>query len=129
MPEPLILCVDDEVVGLQVRQIVLEREGYRVLTAPDGPAALEVFKSEPIDLVVLDYFMPGMNGAEVAVEFRRLRPNIPILLLSAFINLPSEATRVVDSVLVKGDGPAVLLAKLREMLSRQTDTIDEEALG
>ena len=47
----LVLCVDDEAVGLQVRKILLERAGYRVLTASDGPSGLEVFSSEPVEAV------------------------------------------------------------------------------
>jgi len=54
----LVLCVDDELIGLQVRKILLERAGYRVLTAPDGAAGLEVFAAEPVEVVVLDYSMP-----------------------------------------------------------------------
>jgi len=50
----LVLCVDDEVIGLQVRKILLERAGYRVLTAADGPSGLEIFSAEPVEAVVLD---------------------------------------------------------------------------
>jgi CheY-like chemotaxis protein len=114
--KPLILCIDDEELGLQIRKIVLEREGYRVLTALDGPKGLSVFSSEPVDAVVLDYFMPAMNGGEVAAEMRRLKPEVPIILLSAYINLPLEVIRTVDSTILKGDGPSVLLAKVREVL-------------
>ena len=45
----LVLCVDDELVGLQVRKILLERAGYRVLTAKDGPSVLELFNAHPIE--------------------------------------------------------------------------------
>ena len=45
----LILCVDDEVIGLQVRKLLLERAGYRVLTAQDGYKGLEVFETEPVE--------------------------------------------------------------------------------
>lgn len=129
MPQPLILCVDDEELGLQVRKLVLEREGYRVLTATDGPTALAIFARERVDAVVLDYYMPEMNGAAVAVELRRMRPNVPILLLSAYISLPPEVTRLVDSTILKGDGPGILLGKLREAVSSSGSGIDEEATG
>jgi CheY-like chemotaxis protein len=79
----LVLCVDDEQVGLQVRKILLERAGYRVLTAPDGPSGLAIFAAEPVEAVVLDYSMPGMHGGEVAVRMRQTKPQVPILLLSA----------------------------------------------
>ncbi|MEO8737051.1 MAG: response regulator [Edaphobacter sp.] len=112
----LILCVDDELIGLRVRKILLERAGYRVLTAPDGSAGLEIFSSEPVEAVVLDYSMPGMNGGEVAKKMRQTKPHIPILLLSAYIGLPSDVLSMVDTYMTKGEGPPVLLKKLGSLL-------------
>ena len=112
----LILCVDDEVVGLQVRKILLERAGYKVLTALDGRTGLEVFAAEPIQAVVLDYTMPGMNGGEVANRMRQTKPEIPILLLSANIALPAEITALVDVYMTKGEGAPVLLKNLSSLL-------------
>jgi CheY-like chemotaxis protein len=112
----LVLCVDDELIGLKVRKILLERAGYRVLTAHDGSAGLELFASEPVDAVVLDYSMPGMNGGEVASKMRQTKPHIPILLLSAYIGLPSEVLSTVDTYMTKGEGPPVLLKKLGSLL-------------
>lgn len=116
MPKPFILCIDDEELGLQIRKVVLERAGYRVAAAPDGPTGLDIFAREPVDLIVLDYFMPNMHGGLVAAEMRRLRPSVPIILLSAYINLPTEVTRIVDCTILKGDGPEILLIKIRELL-------------
>lgn len=112
----LVLCVDDELIGLKVRKILLERSGYRVLTAPNGSAGLELFRNEPVDCVVLDYSMPGMNGGEVAVKMREVKPHIPILLLSAYVGLPSEVLSIVDMCMTKGEGPPVLLDKLGSLL-------------
>lgn len=112
----LVLCVDDELVGLKVRKILLERAGYRVLTAPDGNAGLEIFAKEPIEAVVLDYSMPGMNGGEVASQMRQTKPHIPILLLSAYIGLPSDVISMVDAYMTKGEGPPLLLKKLSNLL-------------
>ena len=112
----LILCVDDELVGLRVRKILLERAGYRVLTAIDGTTGLTLFESEPIEAVVLDYSMPGMHGGEVARRMRQIKPRIPILLLSAYIGLPAEVTSLVDLYMTKGEGAPVLLQKLESLL-------------
>jgi CheY-like chemotaxis protein len=111
----LVLCVDDELIGLQVRKILLERAGYRVLTAPDGAAGLEVFAAEPVEVVVLDYSMPGMHGGEVATRMRQIKPEVPILLLSAYIGLPPEVISVVDLYMIKGEGPPLLLQKLSSL--------------
>jgi CheY-like chemotaxis protein len=126
---PLILCIDDEVLGLEIRKTVLERSGYRVVTAADGSSGLDHFWEHPIDAVVLDYFMPAMNGGQVAAEMRRRRPEIPILLLSAHIELPEEVVRLVDLTALKGDGPESLLAKIREVLTRRSRNAAPEVAG
>jgi len=111
----LILCVDDELVGLKVRKLLLERAGYRVLTAQSGAAGLALFNTEPVEAVVLDYAMPGMHGGEVASLMRQSKPSVPILLLSAYIGLSSEVTSLVDLYMTKGEGAPVLLQKLRSI--------------
>jgi len=112
----LVLCVDDEQVGLQVRKILLERAGYQVLTAIDGPSGLAIFSTEPVEAVVLDYAMPGMDGGEVAIRMRQAKPQVPILLLSAYVGLSVEVTSVVDLYMTKGEGAPVLLEKLNSLL-------------
>ena len=112
----LVLCVDDELIGLQVRKILLERSGYRVLTAQDGLEGLEVFAKEPVEAVVLDYSMPGMDGGEVAARMRQIKPQVPILLLSAYVGLPPDVISLVDLYMTKGEGPNLLLKKLGDLL-------------
>ncbi|MGP8261114.1 MAG: response regulator transcription factor [Acidobacteriaceae bacterium] len=116
-PSPLVLCVDDEAVGLRVRQILLERAGYQVLTASDGHSGLELFTAHPVDAVVLDYSMPGMHGGQVAEKMRQTKPEVPILLLSAFLDLPPEVTSLADVYMTKGEGAPVLLDNLGNLLS------------
>jgi len=53
-PGPLILCIDDETLGLKICKAVLEKEGYHVLTALDGSSGLSLFKDEPVETVILD---------------------------------------------------------------------------
>jgi CheY-like chemotaxis protein len=116
-PTPLVLCVDDEAVGLRVRKILLERAGYRVLTAADGASGLELFAAHPVDAVVLDYGLPGMHGGQVAQKMRQTKPKVPILLLSAYIDLPSQVTSLADFNMTKGEGASALLDKLGNLLS------------
>ena len=113
----LILCVDDEVVGLRVRKILLERAGYKVLTAADGKSGMELFATQPVDAVVLDYAMPGMHGGDVARQMRQTKPQVPILLLSAYVGLPDEVSSLVDVYMTKGEGAPALLDKLGNLLS------------
>jgi len=117
-PSPrLVLCVDDEIVGLQVRKLILERAGYTVLTAPDGPTGLELFAHNPVDAVVLDYAMPGMDGGQVAARMRKQKPQVPILLLTAYMVLAPEVTTLVDLHMTKGEGAPMLLEKLHSLLA------------
>ena len=116
-----VLCVDDEKVGLAVRRILLEANGYSVLTAEGGVQALQIFEEHAVDAVILDYSMPGMDGAEVATRMRQRRPETPILLLSAYVALPDEVLRLVDLSLTKGDGAPILLETLERLfLCRRT---------
>jgi len=118
----LVLCIDDELIGLKVRKILLERAGYQVLTAADGTSGLALFEKEPVEVVVLDYSMPGMHGGEVAGRMRKIKPRVPILLLSAYIGLPSEVTSLVDLYMTKGEGAPILLQKLESLLQQPVST-------
>ncbi len=113
-----ILCVDDETTGLTVRKMLLEMAGYSVLTAADGSEGIRLFSQSPVDAVVLDYAMPGLNGAEVALHMRQVKPTVPILMLSAYMDLPQEALQRVDRFLTKGQPPTVLLHELERLLNR-----------
>lgn len=111
-----VLCVDDERIGLRVRKIMLESRGYIVLTANDGPEGLKVFEQNQVDVVILDYYMPGLNGGDVASEMRRRRPGVPIVFLSAYFSLPPEALELADAFITKGDPPDVLIEKIRHLV-------------
>jgi CheY-like chemotaxis protein len=111
-----VLCVDDEKIGLRVRKIMLESRGYRVLTANNGPEGLKVFDDNDVDLVVLDYYMPDLNGGEVASEIRRRRPGVPIVFLSAYFSLPPDALELADAFITKGDPPDVLIERIKHLL-------------
>ena len=113
----LILCVDDETIGLQVRRMLLERAGYRVLTALDGPSGLNLFRTEPVEAVVLDFSMPGMDGGQVAQSMRRDKPAVPILMLSAYTSLPPEVCSLVTLSMTKGEGAPALLRNLGSLVS------------
>ncbi len=116
MTKPKILCVDDEEVGLRIRRLVLETQGYAVSTALDGDSALQLFRNESFDLVILDYAMPGKNGGQVAAEMRQIRPHSPIIILSAYVSLPDEDIQAADLYLTKGDSPPAFLRNIKKLL-------------
>lgn len=112
-----ILCIDDEEPGLKVRRILLETEGHRVLTALSGREGIEIFQSENVDAVILDYWMAGMNGVATARELKRLKRSIPIIILSAYGTLLDETLGVADVWIRKGEeDPQYLLGALEALL-------------
>lgn len=111
-----VLCVDDEKIGLRVRKIMLESHGFRVLTANSGEQGLSLFDANHIDLVVLDYYMPGLNGGEVAAEMRRRKPAVPIIFLSAYFSLPPAALELANAFITKGDPPDILIQKIEQLM-------------
>jgi CheY-like chemotaxis protein len=112
----LLLCVDDRAASLEVRRLILEREGYEVLTASDGAAGLELFAARSVDLVVLDYHMPELNGAAVAQKMRALKPEVPVIMLSAYFEAPAEAANFIDAYVTKGQNPRVLLEQIYHLI-------------
>jgi len=82
----LILIVDDEDFVTLLAQRVLTDEGYRVVTARDGFQALDIYKKlkTQVNLVILDFTMPIMDGSEVFSELRMINPQVPVVLSSGF---------------------------------------------
>jgi CheY-like chemotaxis protein len=80
-----VLLVDDDNAVREVTRAILHDNGYRVLEAGSGGAALDVIDREPrIDLMIVDFAMPGMNGAEVARLANEKRPRLPVLFVTGF---------------------------------------------
>lgn len=112
-----ILCIDDEQTALQLRQNLLESAGYSVLAAKSGALGIKAFKSQPIDAVILDYWMADMNGLQVAREIRKVNPSIPIIILSAYGELLDESLGLADLWIRKGEeDPEYLLNRLDQLL-------------
>ncbi len=113
----IILCIDDDRAGLEARRELLEIDGYEVLTAQSGEQGLGLFVSHPIDAVVLDYKMPGMNGDRVARQMRSVKPDVPILMLSGYSELPVNEISCVDAFLSKGESWSTVVSTLDRLLS------------
>ena len=111
-----VLCVDDETIGLRVRKLMLEGHGFNVLTATSGQQGLEIFDHNNVDVVVLDYYMPGLNGGDVAAELRKRRADVPIIFFSAYFSLPPQALELADAFITKGDPPEVLIEEIERLV-------------
>jgi CheY-like chemotaxis protein len=97
----VFLCIDDNEDVLECEKSFLESFGYSVLTAASGGKGLELASKHSVDVVILDYFMPEMNGQEVAIEMRRLKPQAPIIMLSGAVDVPEQALKWVDAFIAK----------------------------
>jgi len=92
-PLTTILLVDDDPLIRNLGQELLEHLGYKVETAGDGSEALKKFKGmERVDLVLLDYFLPGQNGCEVLKEFKLLDKRARVLVASGFLSSQDMAS-------------------------------------
>lgn len=115
-----ILIVEDEKILRETLAYNLTNQGFEVVTSGDGNEALEIMRSDPPDLMILDIMLPGLDGFEVCRQVRT-RSNIPILMLTA---RDSEIDRVVglevgaDDYMVKPFSMRELVARVKAMLRR-----------
>ena len=97
----VLLCIDDNQDVLECEKAFLETFGYTVLTATSGREGLELTSLKSVDVVIVDYCMPEMDGHEFAIAMRRLRPQSPIIMLSGTVDIPDQALKVVDAFIAK----------------------------
>jgi diguanylate cyclase (GGDEF)-like protein len=94
-----ILCVDDQTEFLESTRALLEREGHRVLTAQDGAQCLAVLESEKVDLLLLDYFMPGLSAPDILLQVRD--PTLQVVLLTGYSS-ENPARELIDRLDIQG---------------------------
>jgi CheY-like chemotaxis protein len=117
--KPLILCADDTISILEGWRTLLEQHGYEVLTAADGKEALQEFVSHPVDLVLLDYHMPQMNGDVAAAHMKACKDDVPIALLSADDLRPLSSLKAVDAFVSKSESITTVLRIVDHLLSQR----------
>lgn len=117
-----LLCIDDEHSILELRKMLLELQGYTVHVADSGRKGLELFRTQRIDAVLLDYLMPEMTGDEVAREIRQINPATPIILVTGFLSLEQSQICDVDAFVTKGQSPQVLLETIQRLLPAKMHT-------
>jgi CheY-like chemotaxis protein len=123
MPEQqaTILLVDDDPGVRDVTASMLRDLGYKVVEAGSGKAALEILKKDSsIELALMDYAMPEMNGAEVAKQARSLRPNLPIVFITGYADASALAGIGEDRIIRKPFANGDISKKLRSALMKQT---------
>jgi len=112
-----ILCVDDESTPLTIRKLVLQKAGYRVITALSAGHALDVLSETKIDLVISDHLMPDMTGVELAARIKQRFPTLPFVLLSGVNDLP-VGSEAADAFISKLEGPEAMIDKIHSLLQK-----------
>ena len=118
-----ILVVDDEPVARQSLTDIIRLEGHNVTSAPNGQAAVEFVRTHPIDLMIVDLRMPGMDGLEVIQVVNQISPETEVILLTAFGSTETaiQALRLrIHDYLLKPASPAQVLASVKKGLARRS---------
>lgn len=110
-----ILCVDDEDTPRMLRQLILQKQGYKVLVAASGREALDLLEQGGINLVLSDQMMPGMTGTELTKSIKADRPSMPVILISGVNEIPPDAS-CADCFISKVGGPKLLFQSVAEVL-------------
>ena len=121
-PSARILLVDDNSFGLSARRAILEELGYAVVAKSCPRQALECFCAGKFDLVITDYRMPGMDGAELIALLRKERADLPVVMISGFADTLglNEATTGASAVIQKSAHEVqMMLRAIERLLNRK----------
>jgi CheY-like chemotaxis protein len=104
-----VLCIDDSLPVLALRKATLEPHGYCVKIASSGYAAMKILEETSVDAVLLEYKLEGMDAEAVAGHIKQRFPKLPIILLSAYSEMPERILWLVDEYLMKSEMPERLV--------------------
>ena len=99
----VLLCIDDQLPLLQLRKAVLEKRGFSVLTATSARTALAMLANAGVAAVLLEYKSEGMDAEAVALHIKQRFPHEPIVLLSAYSELPERILWLVDEYVMRSE--------------------------
>jgi len=109
MNSPTLLCVDDRPETLELRKVTLESHGYRVKIASSGYSAMKMLDEASVAAVLLEYKQEGMDAEAIACHVKQRFPNLPIILLSAYSELPERILWLVDEYVMRSEFPGALV--------------------
>jgi two-component system, OmpR family, response regulator CpxR len=118
-PKKIILCVDDNEQELSVLKFMLSTNGYRVVSASNGPDAIDLFVDHAVDLVLSDYAMPKMNGDQLVIRLKQIASHVPMILLGDPQKM-GDQMHGADALLAKKNcSPQELLERIKVMSARK----------
>jgi CheY-like chemotaxis protein len=110
MNSPIVLCIDDCAQALDLRRAALESRGYSVKVASCGVTAINMLKEISVAGVLLEYKTEGMDAEAVAVHIKQRFPDVPIILLSAYSEMPERILWLVDEYVMRSELPEGLIS-------------------
>ena len=114
-----ILIIDDEKNILRLYEVELQADGYTVLTADNAPTALNLLRTNTVDLIVLDIRMPGITGLELMEDIKFINRDVPIILNTAYSGYKDNfQSWLAEAYVVKSADVKELKDKISEILSR-----------
>ena len=111
-----ILCIDDNQVAVSGWSLYLQQHGYTVVSAFASEEGLQLFATQPVSAVILDYNLPELDGTAVSALMKRMKPEVPIILFTGVSELPTEVLATVDGFMVKGKPPSEMLQIIDRLL-------------
>jgi DNA-binding response OmpR family regulator len=112
-PNPTLLCIHRDPTQLRV----LEENGYQLLTAANGSEGLRLFSSRAVDGIVLEHELGLLDGTVVAAEIKKVKPQLPIVMLVDNLELPDGTLKFVDAFVTRSDGAHFLWATVHFVLN------------
>src|ERR1700691_6525413 len=109
MDSPTLLCIDDRLQMLELRKATLESQGYCVKLASSGHDAIKTLEQASVAAVLLEYKQEGMDAEAIAFHIKQRFPNLPIILLSAYSEMPERILWLVDEFVMKSELPERLV--------------------
>jgi len=106
---PTVLCIDDLPQVLELRKATLESHGYCVKIASSGYTAIKMLEETSVAVVLLEYKHEGMDAEAIACQVKERFPHLPIILLSAFYEMPERILWLVDEYVMKSELPERLV--------------------
>lgn len=120
-PPRVLLCIDDRPRLLQLRETLLGKHGYVVITANTAPAAIAKLENCAIDAVLLEYKSAGMDAEAVAFQIKQRFPNQPMVLLSAYPEMPERVLWLVDEYVMKSETIERLVQAIERAIRARED--------
>ena len=128
MGSPTLLCIDDRPQMLELHKATLESQGYCVKLASSGYTAMKTLEETSVAAVLLEYKKEGIDAESVAFHIKQRFPSLPIILLSAYCEMPERILWLVDEYVMKSELPERLVPIVESAL-RRLPRSDEQSQG